>query len=558
MENKTKEIKVEKKEIDLEGSINEALKTWNYPQVPKPIIAKNSQDMEKHGKYGKALKEQYAFMDLPTFQTYINLEKITKTFNEDPERGLKAISKHEIGHRFCPYDTITLIILNHEIQKAIKNEKLPCDYKQASSQILNLFTDMCINTKLARQGDDDIPFAYHQITKAEESGNSKLWRVYAKSMELAWNKKILPETTKLSREEKEAAEDIKKLFRENFFNSDRWQENVKDYALIICKFFEKSDGKGKGQGEGEGQGDSLMDNISGNIPKEIDEKTAKELAKRLAKNGTDGLPTDKKGLEKFRDIMAGFGYGNKQKASIQFYDMLSDAYEVIFAPKPWGRDRPSPFQPVKWQPSMGADKLDVPYSIISGGKIIPGVNTYTWKSRRKEVFGGFEEIILNLDLYLDSSGSMPNPIDEISLPVLAGFVAAKKAHKKGAYISVTNFSGRSESQESTRDLNKVFEALVTYFGGGTTFPASELKSPQKKDPRQVLIITDTFLNNTHETAEAIKEIKNKNKGNNVSIYAISNITDVDELKSAGAEVIQDTTTKIFKKVIGKAHEVYKK
>ncbi len=602
------------KEANIEEAINNALKTWSYPSIPRPLVAKTKEEMSSLGEEGKMLEEQYAFMKITNFKTYVNLEKVVKTAHEDPQRGLNAVSKHEIGHRFCPYDTITLLILNHYIKEALKKEGLPkeVDLDMAAASLQNIFSDMCINTKLVRNGDDDLPWMYSQMDRKKYPRREKFWNVYVGSMELAWNKKIFPKGYKINTEEQGAAEKIEKIFKSDYFNKDNWVENAQTYARIMCKFLEpmkgghcstckgnqgsrqsqgsqgqeqKGDGQGqekkeqqgsgKGEGKeeknkGQGQGDcecgchtpSSLDNIAKNIPKEIDENTAKELAKRLAKNGTDGLPSNKDAMKEFRDIMAGYGHGNKTKASIQFYDMLSNSYDVLFAPKPFGKERPSPFQPIKWHPSMGADKLDVPYSIITGGKIIPGVNTRAWKSRRKEVFGGMEEVILNLDLYLDSSGSMPNPINEVSLPVLAAFVAAKKAHKKGAYISVTNFSGggQHEEVEPTRDLKKIFEVLVAYFGGGTVFPVSELENKNKKDPRQVLVVTDTFLGNTHETAETIKKLKSKNKRNNVTIYAISPVIDhaVEQLREAGAEIIPGTGPEIFKKVIGKAHEVYSK
>ena len=50
---------------------------------------------------------------------------------------------------------------------------------------------------------------------------------------------------------------------------------------------------------------------------------------------------------------------------------------------------------------------------------------------------------------------MPNPIDQISLPVLASFVVAKKAHRKGANIRSTNFSGDIKSHPSYENLTAI-------------------------------------------------------------------------------------------------------
>ena len=533
-------------DINVEQAWNEAVDRWNHPSVPAVIAPKSKDEVEGLGDIGAALQAELAFMKYPEFQTYANIAQISQTFGADAERGLKAVLKHEVGHRFSPYDTVTSIILDHAIQKELGSKKLPYDKKSASHTILNLFTDMCINTNLTRNGDEDIPWAYQHISATK--GDSKLWRVYARSMEIAWNKKLLPDGAKLSKDEQAASQELADLFKEDYFDKTRWPDNVRRYAGVISKFLED---KQKDQG-------ASLDPKSGQAPDSIDEKTAGELAKRLAEIGSNGLPTNPKGLKEFKDIMAGYGQGDPKKASIMFYDKLSDAYDVMFATRLFGRPRVNPFQPIKWEPSMGTDKLDVDYSVQSAGKIIPGVSTYSWNTRKRDAFGGMEEVVPDLDLYIDSSGSTTNPIEEISLFVLASFVLAKKAHRKGAKIRSTNFSGNRQykTEEYTRDLQKAFENFVIYYNGGTVFPADQLTSAQS--PRQVVVITDTFLGNEQETVDALAELKSKHAGNSATIYALHPVANGDSFRRAGAQIIHGTTTDIFKEVIGKANQVYSK
>lgn len=532
-------------EINVDEAWKEGMQSWNFPSIPGVISARNREDLESLGQEGRALSGELAFMKYPEFQTYMNLEQITEKFSSDPQRAANAIAAHEIGHRFCPYDVVTNIILTNAVKKALQSEKLPYNVDSAAQNILNLFSDMCINTHLTQLGNEDIAWAYGELSK--DKGDSKLWRVYGKSMNSVWNKPILPEDTELSKDELTAAEKLAELFRGEYFNRDKWKGNSVRYASIISKFLEDE----------EKDGDNGFDNTpSNNLPSEIDETTAQELAKRLARIGSDGLPQNPEGLKEFQEIMAGYGKGDAKHASIQFYDMLSRSYEVMFSTQPFGRPRVNPFQPIKHTPSMGADKLDVDYSLQVGGKIIPGVTTYTWNTRRRETFGGLEEVVPDLDLYLDTSMSMPNPLERISLPVLAGFVVAKKAHRKGARIRSTNFSGEGQykTQEFTRDLNSVFENLVIHYNGGTVFPTDKLV--EGHDPKQVLVITDTFLANESQAADSVSELRKRHKGNRVTIYEINSSPHGGYLSSAGAEVIQGTTTDIFKRAIGKGQEVY--
>ena len=535
------------KTIDLkvEEAWKDALTTWSSPTVPRVIAPRTAEELESLGEIGRALQGELAFMHYPDYQTYLNLETITDKLQDDPARGVRAVLKHELGHRFCPYDTITSIILKHAVKKEIEGQQLPYNPDAAANLILNLFSDMTINTRLTRTGDEDLVWAFQQLSLNKK--DSKLWKVYGRSMELSWNQKILPEEVELDDDQAKAAEAIAQLFQGDFFDKAKWKENIKTYARIISKFLE-DESKDK---------ESSLDNSAGNIPKTMDEKASRELAKRLAEIGSDGLPTNPRGLKEFKEIMAGTGQGDPKKASITFYDKLSDSYDVMFATRPFGRPRVNPFQPIRWTPSMSIDALDIDYSASTGGRIIPGVNTYGWNTRKRETRGGMEEVVPNLDLYLDSSGSMPNPIDQISLPVLAGFVTAKKAHRRGASIRSTNFSGDKQfvTQEWTRELNKIFENLVTHYNGGTVFPTVALLA-QGYDPKQVLVITDTFLGNEENTAQAIKDLKSRHKGNKVAIYALHPVASADYLRNAGAEVIQGTSTDIFKRAIGKADEVY--
>src|SRR3989338_5451357 len=280
-------------DIKIDDAWKHGLQSWNAPSIPYVITQKTSEEIKQLGEIGDALNGQLAFMKYPEFQTYMNLEKIVAQFPADPQRAAKAISSHEIGHRFCPYDIVTSIILSHAITKALQGQKLPYDAKNAAGNILNLFSDMCINTRLTRSGNEDLAWTYQELSKDRSKKKSKLWHVYGRSMELAWSKEILPKNTRMSDEEKKAAQELARLFQQAYFDKAKWKENSANYAKIISKFLEdeKQDGKGG------------FDNTPGNnIPKDIDDKIAQELAKRVAQIGSDGLPQNPQSLKEFQEI----------------------------------------------------------------------------------------------------------------------------------------------------------------------------------------------------------------------------------------------------------------
>ncbi|MBW3002913.1 hypothetical protein KY338_07170 [Candidatus Woesearchaeota archaeon] len=537
------ESKIKEQEKNVENIIreswNEALVSWNHPSIPRVITAKEEVDFEVLGEIGLVLKQQLAFMKYPEFQTYANLKNIREKFS-DFEKGTKVIFKHEPGHRYCPYDGITSLILARKAEKKLKQKKIKYDARTASKDVLNLFTDTCINTHLIRTNNPDIAWAYQEMSK--NNNNTALWRVYAGSLEQIWNAQILPKEMTLSKEEKQASENIAKIFNRNVLEMQWWEQGIENYTELIAPFLEQKSAR-----------QSIMSaTASKNIPKEI---SPEEIARRLAKNNSSGLPTNKEAVKEFRELMAGYGHKDPIKASIAFYENLAKKYDVSFASQPFGRPRSSPFSINTWSSSDPVDELDVQQSIQSSGILIPGITTVKWNSRTTNQHQGVYEIIPALDIYLDSSGSMVNPTEVVSLATLACFVVAKKARKAG--IRAINYDdGIIASCERTHDLYKAYEVFVKYGRGGTTFPVKEFLENPEEDPRLDIIVTDTYFNNITETCEAIRIKKKRNKNNMITIYAISPNADANELVSAGAECIQGTTTKIFRHMLAKAEKTY--
>ena len=190
---KTKTEKYELTKTDVNNSWEKAKMIWKSLSIPYVISVRNREQIEQLGEIGQALIGQLAFMKYPEFQIYTNLEKISEVFLDNPQRGLDAVIEHEQGHKFCPYDSVTLIILNHLVKKSLSETKLKDD-ENAINAILNLYSDMCINTARVKQRSVDIPWAYQKLSIDR---NDSFWKVYGKSMEFAWDKKILPEETKL-------------------------------------------------------------------------------------------------------------------------------------------------------------------------------------------------------------------------------------------------------------------------------------------------------------------------------------------------------------------------
>jgi hypothetical protein len=105
---------------------------------------------------------------------------------------------------------------------------------------------------------------------------------------------------------------------------------------------------------------------------------------------------------------------------------------------------------------------------------------------------------LDLDLYVDSSGSIPNPQISVSYLTLAGAIVALSALRAGARVQATLWSGAGQF-ETTRgfitDEHRLLQILTGYIGGATAFPIHILRDtftarkPTDR-PAHILIISD--------------------------------------------------------------------
>jgi hypothetical protein len=105
---------------------------------------------------------------------------------------------------------------------------------------------------------------------------------------------------------------------------------------------------------------------------------------------------------------------------------------------------------------------------------------------------------LDLDLYVDSSGSMPNPQHMTSYPALAGAILCLSALRAGAHVQATLWSGKAQFTSTNgfvRGQEGILRVLTGYFGGATAFPIHVLRDtyatrkPNAR-PAHILVISD--------------------------------------------------------------------
>jgi hypothetical protein len=167
-------------------------------------------------------------------------------------------------------------------------------------------------------------------------------------------------------------------------------------------------------------------------------------------------------------------------------------------PPPAGTEIPGPLE--SWELGDDLTDLDWAASMAHSPTLVPGVTT-----RRREYLPDEPPVAaesLDLDLYIDSSGSMQSPMRE-SPAVLAGTILILSVLRGGGRVRVTSFSAAGQvagGTRFTRDRLEALRDLTTYFGGGTVFPLDlygdryrGLGRPSATVRRHVVVLSDEGL-----------------------------------------------------------------
>jgi hypothetical protein len=120
---------------------------------------------------------------------------------------------------------------------------------------------------------------------------------------------------------------------------------------------------------------------------------------------------------------------------------------------------------------------------------------------------------VDLDIYVDSSGSMPDPAISVSYPALAGAIIALSALRVGARVQCVLWSGKRDVLKTdgfVRDPHAILAVLTGHFGGGTQFPLPTLREtyarrPSSARPVHVLIISDDGVTTLYDKDEQGQE-----------------------------------------------------
>jgi hypothetical protein len=469
-----------------------ALEAWSrFVKLSEPRWLLNAQDLKREGMSGSfaaiRLFDHAVLIDLP-----LVLEQNLEGFGRE-------ILAHEIGHHvLAPGDIHDSARLLARIRRGLPTQE------SFAPQISNLYTDLLINDRLQRGCNIDILRVWLHLVARDSSEPTRLWTLYMRIYEILWS---LPSNTlargEISRELDIDADLGARLIRS--YAAD-WMRGGGRFAMLCLPYLIEDVEKAReqipksvgriwldtlGAGRG-GAPDGLVeidaDEVEGAIHPAED-----PVLSGVARQGEGASTSDAPGEASKNAASSGqcrepFEFGEILRASgvemsehdiaVRYYRERARPHLIRFPQK----ETPRSSEPLiesheKWELGEPLEDIDWLASLGQSPHIIPGLTTVqTFYGEQPGSEAQREPV--DLDLYVDCSGSMPNPQQQTSFTALAGAIIVLSALRAGSRVQATLWSGKNQfhtTQGFTRDEKALLGILTGYIGGATAFPIHLLR-----------------------------------------------------------------------------------
>ncbi|QGZ38868.1 hypothetical protein IP92_05273 [Pseudoduganella flava] len=454
----------------------DALAAWSrYTRLGEPLLCAHTIEAAAEGLQGS-----FAMIRLADQRVVIDLEAVCR---HGLEGYATEILAHEIGHHVLAPASVT----DHLRLLARIRAALPTLERHAP-MIANLYTDLFINDRLQRQAGLRIADIYAVLAARDEaSASGQVWQLYMGICEELWQRKgQLGAGADAAR-----ATDAWLGARLVRVYANDWLDGAGRFATLLLPYL-VDDSRVPPE---------LLDTLEACAGAEpagalgVDREELQGALHPVHDPLISGLDEAGQADERppLPDVPQGqcrepFAYGEMLRAAgvkltdveiaVRYYRERALPHLVPFP----ARRAPEVEEPQleghePWNIGDPLDEIDWLHSLALAPVPIPGVTTFKRTYGREA--GSTEQVLpMDLDMYVDSSGSMPNPRVATSWLALAGAVIALSALRAGASVRVTLWSGKHEVLETdgfTRDEQCILAVLTGYFGGGTAFPIHRLR-----------------------------------------------------------------------------------
>ncbi len=482
-----------------------ALALWSkYTKLSEPRWCFTKEDEQR-----EELTGSFAMIRLNDHAVVVSLRQIA-------ERKLEPfaleILAHEIGHHvYCPADLTDNARLIARMRWGLPSKE------HLAGMVSNLYADLLINDRLQRGAQLRLAHVYQALGAGPAD---RLWTFYMRIYEILWSQTKGTLATPANDAQLEGDAHLGARLVRHY--AREWLDGAGKFAALCLPYIleDATEAHDRARGwrdmEQAGRGglphgltEVDEDERTGAIHPaydpaladiEIDE-SGEEQKTKLPSAHTSPGGTQGQHREPFEygAILRSLGLKlDDHELAVRYYRERAIPYLIRFPQRtlPESTD-PLPEGLEAWDIGSPLAEVDWMESVIRNPQVIPGFSTVqrVWGVTQ----GGLpEKEPLDLDLYVDCSGSMPNPQANTSYLTLAGAIIALSALRTGARVQATLWSGPRQFKTTdgfVRNENEILRILTGYLGGSTAFPIHMLRDTYQDRkptdrPVHILVISD--------------------------------------------------------------------
>lgn len=457
----------------MEREWQEVRRDFYYPQLPQPKL---SQDVPNG---------QFNFENLQITVNPDYVQELKKSAC-DESTSFNAILGHETGH-FIDYPGSVLNLLR--LQK-IASENLD---EQKAYYARETFLNVQNNTNLVEnKGYESIP----KSLKSEAIKSKNLDKIFFGLYQKLWKTDF---GLKLKKEENNL---IERLSGIDYLDKTNEENNFRGFIDVIKEYMDQHQDEkyeSKDHDSGSGFSDNQMREGIRQFAQESQPGDFEEVVKQFLEksNGEDGLKEQESGKS------AGTEKGNIIIAR-NFYSALAENFSIPIRKKQIQKN--GSLYPHSHEEFSLDDHLN-DLDPFSSHWIIPGI-TQKWIKKEGEVTTDYSGIPDSL-IVIDSSGSMPNPDENVSIPVLGASVIANAYLNNGSKVTIYNFSADNLVFGPSNKKENIHKIIRTYQSGGTVFSTPTIENIVKEQKSiDISVVSDMGIHNLDEFLSYISGLPN--------------------------------------------------